>query len=60
MLINENHRTKRLYGSNATVLDDSGYQGLSVWALGAITSYKRSRGRQFTEEQAEFKISEKQ
>lgn len=56
MLLNENQRTQRLFGTDATVLGDSGYQRLSARVPGALTPYKRSRGRQLTEEQTGFNL----
>lgn len=54
MIQRENQNTQNLFGTNAIVLADSGYQGLSSRLPGALTPFKRTRGRELNDDQLEF------
>ena len=50
----QNQNTQNLFGTNAFVLADSGYQGLSSILPGALKPFKRTRGRVLNDEQLEL------
>lgn len=53
-LIEENDKCQKALGSNATLLADSGYQGIMKRIPGAVTPFKKSKNHQLTAEQKSF------
>lgn len=50
----ENAKCNQLFGQNATVLCDSGYQGISNLLPGSVTPFKKPRGGELNDDQKDF------